>query len=290
MNAGAAKSGKPCPRLAAPCFTASAVISVKIDVPNPCSRAAAARVAMLFQPDGQPQDQRCADQRAHRGHQRPVLARPGAADCRAGWGARAAARRSRHRRRRTRLQRRSAARQVAAAGASPSFSMRRASSSRRMARGVDGARLGGQRHHRRVVADAGDVDQAQLQLRRDLRRGAARRSARTSRPCAWRAPPRPRRPGSARRAPGSRRSSSARSPARSIPRATRPGSSTATRCSPYAALERDPAPRRQRRLPVERHQRRGRAADGQRPLRPLLDLGRGLGPVLEHLRRVIVRR
>ena len=38
-KSGAGKSGKPCPRFTASCFTASAVISVKIDVPMPAMRS-----------------------------------------------------------------------------------------------------------------------------------------------------------------------------------------------------------------------------------------------------------
>src|SRR5439155_21019163 len=39
-NSGPAKSGKPWPRLTAPCWTASALISVKIVVPKPATRRA----------------------------------------------------------------------------------------------------------------------------------------------------------------------------------------------------------------------------------------------------------
>src|SRR4051794_9992857 len=39
-KAGAGKSGNPCPRFTAPCCTASAVISEKIEVPIPFRRSA----------------------------------------------------------------------------------------------------------------------------------------------------------------------------------------------------------------------------------------------------------
>ena len=39
-KSGPAKSGKPCPRLTAPCYTASRLISVNTDVPKPATRLA----------------------------------------------------------------------------------------------------------------------------------------------------------------------------------------------------------------------------------------------------------